>query len=102
MELATHGARLRKHVKLDFKEIETTAPCLNILRDLKFDCDGNTIFLNADIIPGPGRTLDDITVPADQFLGDCQRAITEMKEVGSMHTMKVYAYVVVRSCPILL
>lgn len=92
MKLATDGGKLRKHVKLDFKEMETTGPCLDILRHLKFDCDGKTIFLNADIIPGPGRTLDDIAVPADIFLDDCQRAITDMKEVGStMHMATSHA-----------
>lgn len=86
MKLAiTNGSKskLRKHVKLDFKEMETMGPCFNILQHMKFDCNGKTIFLNADIIPGPGRTTDDITVPAHRFLNDCQLAIADMKEVSS-------------------
>ena len=47
---------LQKHIKLDFKEIEALAPSLNQILDLHLTNPlSKTIFLNADILPGPGR-----------------------------------------------
>jgi hypothetical protein len=47
---------LQKHIKLDFKEISALAPSLNLISDLHLTNPlSKTIFLNADILPGPGR-----------------------------------------------
>lgn len=81
MNLAMQNKQLQKHVKLDFKEIETTQPCLDILRNLTFESNGKFIFLNADIIPGPGRTHEDITVSASHFLDQCHCVISSMRKV---------------------
>lgn len=80
MKLAISDGALRKHLKLDFKEIETVRPCLDIIRQFgKFIADNkSTIFLNADILPGPGRSLSDIAVPADHFLGQTVAFLSAM------------------------
>jgi len=62
---------LKKHLKLDFKEIEAVKPCLQILINRKFMSNGKIIWLNADIIPGPGKSQKDIDVPANEFLIQC-------------------------------
>ena len=67
-------ALLRKHVKLDFKEILVVPPTLNCLHKLGIDyccTEAKTVFLNADILPGPGRTIQDISVPPNEFLRLC-------------------------------
>jgi hypothetical protein len=47
---------LQKHIKLDFKEISALAPSLNQILELRLTNPlSKTIFLNADILPGPGR-----------------------------------------------
>ena len=49
---------LLKHTKLDFKESSALAPSLTQLSDLHLtntNAFSKTIFLNADILPGPGR-----------------------------------------------
>ena len=54
---------LRKHLKLDFKEIEALRPTLDLILNSDFT---NTleknIFLNADILPGPGYEKDDSSI----------------------------------------
>mmetsp|Transcript_20677 Transcript_20677/g.51335 ORF Transcript_20677/g.51335 Transcript_20677/m.51335 type:complete len:261 (+) Transcript_20677:156-938(+) len=46
---------LRKHLKLDFKEIEALEPTLDLILDSDFtNTLRNEIFLNADILSGPG------------------------------------------------
>uniref|UniRef100_A0A7S1XZH4 Menorin-like domain-containing protein n=1 Tax=Grammatophora oceanica TaxID=210454 RepID=A0A7S1XZH4_9STRA len=60
---------LKKHIKLDFKEMETVQPVLEEARSVH--CNGKTIFLNADILPGPGRTEEDIALPPELFLEAC-------------------------------
>lgn len=79
MRLAIMKGALQKHLKLDFKEIATVGPCLDIIQnDLDFVGNNRTIFLNADILPGPGRSLDDVSVPADQFLVQCMASVSTM------------------------
>jgi len=71
---STTVALLRKHVKLDFKEILVVPPTLHSLHKLGIDyccTEAKTVFLNADILPGPGRTIQDITVPPNEFLRLC-------------------------------
>jgi hypothetical protein len=56
---------LQKHIKLDFKEIEALAPSLNQILDLHLtNPSSKTIFLNADILPGPGRRSDEHIDPS--------------------------------------
>jgi hypothetical protein len=58
-------------LKLDFKDLDSVQHTLNILQALAPESDGKCIFLNADIIAGPGRTTADVVVPAKDFLETC-------------------------------
>jgi Uncharacterized conserved protein (DUF2181) len=83
---------LRKHIKLDLKEMEAVPRTLDLLRQRLLlsppacsstSCSslandeaqpghGSTLFLNADIYPGPGaRTPHDCTINADEFVEAC-------------------------------
>jgi hypothetical protein len=86
---------LQKHIKLDFKEIETVQPTLKELQNLLHptdDCDNittidtttatstlkKTVFLNADILPGPGkRNVEHMSSSA--FLDSCLAHIAQAK-----------------------
>lgn len=79
MELATKKKRdgiPHKHLKLDFKQLETLEPALNSLhtvmsrQDNAFD---KTIFLNADILHGPGKRSSPLHIDADTFIETCLR-----------------------------
>jgi hypothetical protein len=72
--------KLRKHLKLDFKDLDSVQHTLNILQALAPESAGNCIFLNADIIAGPGRTSDDVVVPAKDFLETCLTFIAKQKD----------------------
>ena len=63
--------RLRKHLKLDFKDLDSVVPTLNILQEINADPGGKTIFLNADLIAGPGRTREEVVVLPKVFLQIC-------------------------------
>jgi hypothetical protein len=82
-------AALQKHIKLDFKEIETVQPTLTQLQNLLHpadDCNNTTtttgttttatstlkktVFLNADILPGPGKRNVE-HMPSSAFLDSC-------------------------------
>lgn len=59
-----------KHLKLDFKDAETIHPSFNTLKKAfavneTFD---KTIFLNADILKGPGRRCAPLSIDAHDFL----------------------------------
>ena len=66
------SSRLQQHVKLDFKEIEALEPTLKVLQEIGDSSDQTsrtrTIFLNADILPGPGMRQPTSIVPLDAFL----------------------------------
>lgn len=88
---------LKKHIKLDFKEIATVKPTLDIIDELgiygtsqtrKTNVKGKSrettsliekeqkdisryIFLNADILAGPAMRSEDPTVDGDLFLSAC-------------------------------
>lgn len=67
-----NGARsLSKHIKLDFKHFEAVAPTLRIFKRLNANGNGKTVFLNADVLAGPGKSSIDVTVPADEFIHTC-------------------------------
>jgi Uncharacterized conserved protein (DUF2181) len=82
---------LQKHIKLDFKEIETIQPTLTQLQNLLHPKDGasdgsipttsslrKTVFLNADILPGPGRR-DVEHMSSSAFLDACLAHIAQTK-----------------------
>ena len=72
----------RRHVKLDFKEMEAVGP---VLRSIAAYHSGDiiqneiTIFLNADILEGPGvRGPDALSVRPEEFLTTCLEHIDDM------------------------
>ena len=65
------GRTLSKHIKLDFKDYDAVEPTLRIFKKLAAHGNGKTVYLNADILPGPGKTATDVTVPADEFVSTC-------------------------------
>jgi Uncharacterized conserved protein (DUF2181) len=68
----TNDARsLSKHIKLDFKHFEAVAPTLRMFKSLDANGNGKTVFLNADVLAGPGKSPIDVTVPADEFIHTC-------------------------------
>lgn len=69
-----------QHVKLDFKDIESVDPVLHKLSMIESKlCSTQTIFLNADILSGPGKRHAKLQVPHDEFLGKCMNFITNSK-----------------------
>lgn len=72
---------LRKHLKFDFKEIDAVEPSLDRLQLTKITNPlKKTIFLNADILPGPGkREKEKLPVPPDSFLSICMDHIRSQK-----------------------
>ena len=79
---ASGGRNRRRHVKLDFKEMEAVGP---VLRSIAAHHSGNiiqnetTIFLNADILEGPGvRGPDALSVHPEEFLTTCLEHIDDM------------------------
>ncbi len=69
-----------KHLKLDFKDFETISPvlkCLDrILNKSNYDED-KVIFLNADILPGPGGRYGPLKIESEQFLEGCVSFLNE-------------------------
>lgn len=76
---------LRKHLKLDFKEISALKPTLDLLSDSTFTNEfRNEIILNADILAGPGFGGNDPSiVPACAFLEVCLDYIRRLKAKNS-------------------
>lgn len=73
---------LKKHLKLDFKEIEALEPTLDQIFKADFTNElGKEIFLNADILAGPGFAPNhpSIVSPSD-FLGTCLDYIQRLKK----------------------
>ena len=71
------NSSVSRHMKLDFKEMDAVQPTLQHLH--KFPDSTQTIFLNADILPGPGRYPSDIMVPADKFVSACLEFVQQSK-----------------------
>ena len=63
-----------RHLKLDFKELECVEPCLELLaqRWPQLHANGQAIWLNADVLPGP-NARQACKVPAHTFLPLCRR-----------------------------
>lgn len=75
------GSRiLTKHIKLDFKDFDAVEPTLDVFKNLNVNGNGKTVFLNADVLEGPGKNAADVTVPADDFVQKC---------LAMMHSPKV-------------
>jgi hypothetical protein len=62
-----------KDVKLDFKDFEAVLPCLKATRTYwpRMLAAGQTLWLNADVFPGPGYRNADEAIPADAFVALC-------------------------------
>ena len=63
-----------RHLKLDFKEAECVEPCLRLLAERwpQLHANGQAIWLNADVLPGP-NARGTCRVPAQSFLPLCRR-----------------------------
>jgi len=61
----------RKHLKLDFKDAACVDPCLVTVAATNPDPKIQTIYLNADILPGPGVPASAVVIPADFFVQRC-------------------------------
>jgi Uncharacterized conserved protein (DUF2181) len=74
---AANNKHNNKVIKLDFKEQETIEPTLKALVHAQ-QLPTTTIFLNADILPGPGRREPGVvTIDAAYFLETCQNYIQQ-------------------------
>mmetsp|Transcript_22451 Transcript_22451/g.27514 ORF Transcript_22451/g.27514 Transcript_22451/m.27514 type:complete len:315 (-) Transcript_22451:23-967(-) len=66
---------IKKHLKLDFKEIGAVKPVLEMLDDVLLRKQNNnklkTIFLNADILNGPGVRYESLPVACEDFIKTC-------------------------------
>jgi len=60
----------RRHVKFDFKDLEAVRRCLPLLaeRSGELAANGQAVWLNADVLPGPGLRSWSCSVPAEEFL----------------------------------
>uniref|UniRef100_A0A7S3RFS5 Menorin-like domain-containing protein n=2 Tax=Emiliania huxleyi TaxID=2903 RepID=A0A7S3RFS5_EMIHU len=63
-----------RHLKLDFKVWAAVEPCLELLaaRKLQLLSNGQAVWLNADIVPGP-NSRKRVAIPADSFLPLCRQ-----------------------------
>lgn len=69
-----------QHVKLDFKDIESVDYVLHKLSMIESKLHPTqTVFLNADILPGPGKRNAIIKVPQNEFLGKCLKFVSKSK-----------------------
>jgi Uncharacterized conserved protein (DUF2181) len=72
-KLVGSNSTVQKVIKLDFKDPETVQPTLQAIADLKLQTTGHAvIFLNADVLPGPGQRQEGVvTIQAKPFLETC-------------------------------
>eukprot|EP00559_Dactyliosolen_fragilissimus_P005607 CAMPEP_0184870494 /NCGR_PEP_ID=MMETSP0580-20130426/37647_1 /TAXON_ID=1118495 /ORGANISM="Dactyliosolen fragilissimus" /LENGTH=318 /DNA_ID=CAMNT_0027372577 /DNA_START=80 /DNA_END=1032 /DNA_ORIENTATION=- len=76
---------LLKHLKLDFKEAETIRPTIESIVELgSLSTSGHTIFLNADIFPGPGHRSEPLQINSEYFVKECFDA---MKKAGDSNVI---------------
>ena len=72
---------IQKHLKLDLKEIEALDPILDglgeTISNLEDGVENKTIYLNADIIRGPGMRHDSLPITQDNFLNPCMKFLKE-------------------------
>lgn len=76
----------KHHIKLDFKEFETVSKTIQYInqatKGTSFSDDDPTVFLNADILPGPGKRNDPLTIEADEFIETCLQNIESKNNNG--------------------
>jgi hypothetical protein len=86
-----NGRRLRKHIKLDIKEMDAVELTLLALKNLAPIDSINgpddsekrqTVFLNADIFLGPGKRTQSGHLDAHGFVEICLRNIKQLQERG--------------------
>jgi len=60
----------KRHIKLDFKEMKALQACLPMVAKMKeaFAATRQAIFVNADVLPGPGRRNKAVAMPAKDVL----------------------------------
>lgn len=75
LSTVVQDGKLQKHIKLDFKELAVVNECLEVVCRSQFDQNDRAIYLNADIVAGPGKRPEDVTVAADLFLQRCCAAM---------------------------
>mmetsp|Transcript_76086 Transcript_76086/g.126815 ORF Transcript_76086/g.126815 Transcript_76086/m.126815 type:complete len:330 (-) Transcript_76086:174-1163(-) len=65
----------QRHIKLDFKVSTAVESCLSLVaaRASELARNGQAVWLNADVIPGPNSRQSGATVPAQLFVPLCQR-----------------------------
>jgi len=85
-----------RHLKLDFKELEAVEPCLEMLalRESQLHSNGQAVWLNADILPGPNARRA-VQIPARVFVPLCRQlcphAVLSLGwQVGPMGPEQVY------------
>ncbi|KOO33751.1 fam151a protein [Chrysochromulina tobinii] len=63
-----------RHLKLDFKQLAAVEPCLELLSErwAQLHANGQAVWLNADILPGPNRRFAP-AVPSHAFIPLCRR-----------------------------
>jgi len=89
LEMSTYDSKIsskemKKHLKLDFKEIDAVEPVLQNVKDMDVcQSHGKTIFLNADILPGPGSKTP--AIDADVFIETC------INTLGNSHEYCAYS-----------
>jgi hypothetical protein len=82
---------LQKHIKLDFKEISALAPSLNQISDLHLTNPlSKTIFLNADILPGPGRRSEEHIDPSPFIETSLSHIRSDKVEVDLFVTISMF------------
>ena len=79
-----------KHLKLDFKDAETIEPVLERLQDaLSTSKNDKTIFLNADILEGPGKRNAPLIIEADEFVEKCLTFIDLVGDQNDRMAMRI-------------
>jgi hypothetical protein len=83
---------LKKHIKLDFKELAAFEPSMTILQQAHIiNPLQKNIFLNADILPGPGNRRNN-HVPAKDFIEAGVTSISNMSGEDSLNVSRVMSY----------
>ena len=83
------GRILTRHIKLDFKDFDAVEPTLQIFKNIGVKWNGKVVFLNADVLGGPGKTSADVTVAADEFVRTCLQLIHDGKGVDNNYAFSL-------------
>ena len=58
--------------------MDAVEPTLKLLfQEMDVSVAERTVFLNADIVPGPGKSAEEVNVPADHFIETCMELMSE-------------------------